>query len=395
MIRKDFPILNRKINGKNFIYLNSSATSQKPKIIIDSIKEFYENFNSNLHRGSDFLSGEVERIHEDSRKKIAQFINSDEDEIVFTKSCTEAINIIANGFPFKKGDKIILTIANHHSNFVPWKILEKNGVNIDVLNINNDGKINLDVEMLKGAKLLALTHLSNILGNISNIKKICEIAHEYGCLVLVDAAQSIGKMKIDVRDLDCDFLTFSGHKMFAINGVGVLYGKKKLLEMTKPLVYGGDMINSVTLEKIKLADSPRKFEGGTQNIAAIYSLSKAIDYTNKIGLENIEKYIQNLTDYALQEMKMRFDNISIYGKNQFTLISFSISGIHSHDVAEFLSSKGIAIRAGHMCCQPLMQRLKTNSVVRISFHIYNDKKDIDFFIKELNNCIEFFKLNGK
>ncbi|MEK6884090.1 MAG: aminotransferase class V-fold PLP-dependent enzyme, partial [Nanoarchaeota archaeon] len=278
MNKKDFPLLNRKINGFNLVYLNSSATTQKPKIVIDSVKEFYEKFNANVHRDSSLLGNETEKIYNESRKKVADFLNSSMEEIVFTKSCTEAINIVAFGLNLKRGDKVVVTVANHHSNFVPWKILERRGVIVEILKVNKDGKIKFDIEKIKNAKILALTHLSNVLGNVVDVKKICDLAHEQKCLVLVDAAQSIGKMRIDVQELGCDFLTFSGHKMFAINGVGVLYGKKGLLEILRPLVYGGDMIKSVSFNKIEFAEVPRKFEGGTQNIAAVYSLGKAIDY---------------------------------------------------------------------------------------------------------------------
>jgi len=391
MNKQDFPLLNRKLNGKSLTYLNSAATTQKPKVVIDSAKEFYEKYNANLHRGSDYLSNETEKIYDSSRRKVANFLNSGVDEIVFTKSCTEAINLVVRGFNFSKNDKILVAISNHHSNFVPWKMLERRGLKIEFINVDKNGSLLLDENKIKGARLLAITHLSNVLGNVLDVRKICSIAHKHNCLVLVDCAQSAGKIKIDVKDLDCDFLAFSGHKMFSLNGVGVLYGKKKLLENVQPLIYGGDMIKDVSLKGVSFAEVPRRFEGGTADVASVYSLSKAIDYIDKLGVEKINKHIQDLTGYCLNKFG-EIKNLEVYGANQDSVISFNLKEIHGHDVAEYLASKGISVRSGHMCCQPLISHLGLNSVVRVSFHIYNDKKDIDILVKELKNCQGFFKI---
>jgi cysteine desulfurase/selenocysteine lyase len=273
---------------------------------------------------------------------------------------------------------------------LPWMQLRKKGVIVEFLDIDSNGKIIIDEEKLRGAKLLAITSLSNALGNLQDIKKICETAHNYGVPVLVDAAQSISHISLDVQNLDCDFLAFSGHKMFSVNGVGVLYGKKELLDQLQPLLYGGDMIADVSLHDFILAEAPRRFEGGTQDAAAVYALGKAIDYLHEIGMEEVDRYVRELSGYAVEKLA-GIEGIEIYGgKEKHGIISFNLHGLHCHDVAEFLASRGIAVRSGHLCCKPLMRKLGVEGVVRISLHIYNDKGDIDSLINALKECKEFF-----
>ncbi len=398
--KKDFPLLQRKIHGRNLIYLNSAATSQKPRVVIGSLKRYYEEYNSNVHRGNDFMSFETTRQYDLAREKVARFIGAESEEIVFTKSTTESINLLTYslGQELNKGDEIILTVMEHHSNIVPWQQLQKRGVHLRYVDIDDEGRLKID-ELRKlihsKTKLISLTYVSNVLGTINPVKEICEIAHENGVRVIVDGAQAVPHFSVNVEKLGCDFLAFSGHKMLAPMGIGILYGRKEFLQKMQPFLYGGDMIKEVSLEETSFAELPRKFEAGTQNVGAAVCLGVAIDYLQKIGMENIQKHEKILLKYALEKLQ-KMKGITVYGPRNIVLrsgvISFNLGDIHAHDVAEFLGSKGIAVRAGHMCCQPLMKRMGISSCVRVSFSLYSAKDDIDAFLNALEECRRFFRI---
>ena len=400
-VKKDFPIMNRKINGKPLIYLDSGATSQKPKQVIDALKFYYENYNANTHRGVHTLSEEATDAFEKVREKVAKFINAESiEEIIFVRNTTEAINSVMRGFAYdyiKKGDTILTTIMEHHSNIVPWQQLAKaKNIKLNFIKIDKEG--NLDLEhfkklLNKKTKIVSIVHVSNVLGTINPVKQIAKLAHENNSLLIVDGAQSIPHMKIDVKDLDMDFLVFSGHKMCGPTGIGVLYGKKNLLEKMTPFLYGGDMIREVTFDYTNFNILPWKFEAGTPQIAEAVALGSAIDYLNNIGMENIEEYEKELTNYLYKKLSEQKD-IKIYGpKNRSSLISFNLGNIHPHDVAAILDSEGIAIRAGHMCAMPLVREvLKEAALCRVSLYFYNTKEEIDKFISALDKVRRTFKI---
>ena len=400
-IRKDFPILNVKINKKPLVYLDSAATSQKPIQVIEAISQYYKNYNSNVHRSAYTLSNTATKAYEDTRLKVKDFINAKTiQEIIFTKGTTDSINLVAYTLlpTLKKGDLIVTTELEHHSNFVVWQTLAKKyGLKIDYIRLNQDGTLNQDSinKMLKKKpKLLAIGHVSNSLGTINNIKEIIKSAHDVNSLVLIDGAQAAPHLKVDVQDLDCDFYAFSGHKMLSETGVGVLYGKKELLEKLPPFIFGGDMIKEVTLKQTTYNDLPYKFEAGTQNISGVISLSYAIDYINKIGLENIRQHEIELTTYALKELQ-KIPGIIIYGPKDPNkicgIISFNYKDIHTHDVSSILDTHGVEIRSGHHCAQPAMTALCVPATCRISFYLYNTKQEIDTLIKALKKVEEIFK----
>ena len=389
-IRKDFPILQRKINGKNLIYFDSGATSQKPKQVIDSISNFYSNHNSNIHRGVHTLSRESTELYEESRLCVKKHLNAnDASEIIFTSGTTDSINLVAHGLSsihFEQGDEIILTEMEHHSNILPWKALESvKGIHLKIARVNDSGEIEL--EQLKSlfsnkTKLLAITHVSNTLGTINPIKEIIALAKNYNVPTLVDGAQAIPHLKIDVQDLDCDFYAFSGHKVYAPTGIGVLYTKKEWLTKFPPYREGGGIIKTVSFEKIEYAESPLKFEAGTPNIEGAIGLQSALDYINSIGLDKIQKHENELTQYAISKLK-KIQDLEIYGtpQDRAAVISFNLKGIHPFDVGTILDKMGIAVRTGHHCTQPLMQKLGIPGTVRISFGGYNTKEEIDFLIE--------------
>jgi cysteine desulfurase/selenocysteine lyase len=383
MNKEDFPLL----KNLDLVYLNSAATTQKPQTVIDSIKDFYEKYNSNVGRGSDKLSLKAGKIYDESREEVAKFIGGKSEEVVFVKSCTEAINLVANGIDWKKGDKVVIGIDNHHSNLVPWKMLESKGVSVEILDVDNDGNLIIDEEKIKIARMVAISHMSNVTGIEHDIKNMSSICKKHKCMLLVDAAQSIGHINIDVKEIGCDFLCFSGHKMLAPNGVGAIWSNK--LDKLKPLIYGGEMISDVSLHEIKLKDNYEKFEGGTQNVAGAYALVKAIYYLNQIGLDKIKKQINELSDYVRMKLE-NIDSVKIFFSNN-GIVSFNLDGMHAHDVAEYLNSKNIIVRAGHMCCQPLMERFGLSAgVIRASFYLYNSKEDADALVDALRECKEFF-----
>lgn len=395
--KKDFPIFEK---NRNLVYLDSAATSQKPRIVIESLKNFYENENANIHRGIYDLSELATRKYEESRKKIAEFINSEEKEIIFTKNTTESLNLLAYTIKnlVKEGkDEILLTEMEHHSNLVPWQQLaDREKMKLKFIPITGNYELDYkEAERLINNKtiLISLTHVSNVFGTINDIKKIINFAKKNQALTIIDAAQSIAHKKIDVKYLGCDFLVFSSHKMFGPFGVGVLYGKKELLEKFSPFLFGGGMIDSVSYEKSTFKEIPGKFEAGTQNISGVIALKEAINYIEEIGLNKIEKHEKNILKYALDELN-KLEGIEIYNpgvQNSSSIVSFNLKNIHPHDVASILNDDNIAIRAGHHCCMPLMKKFGIPGTCRISFSIYNDKEDIDKLIGSLKKVQEIFK----
>ena len=389
-IRKDFPILSKKINGNTLIYLDNAATSQKPSAVIDGIKYFYENINANPIRSIHGLAEEATKAYNDARQKVAAFINADPEEVVFVRNATEAINLVSFAFPFKEGDRVSTTYLEHHSNLLPWLRLKEKGINVDIVSISDDYELDMDYykQLPKNTRLVAVTHASNVTGTINDVKEITRVSHEQGSLVLIDAAQSIPHMPFDVKDIGADFIAFSGHKMLAPFGIGVLYIKKEIAENLKPFLTGGEMIKDVSLSKVIYENIPNLFEAGTQNIEGAYGMGLAIDYLNDIGMGNIEKYENELTSYLYEKSK-ELKNVDIYsGKSKrFNgIFSFNVVGLHSHDTAYLLDKKGIAVRSGFHCAQPLIEdRLKLDGAARASLYFYNTKEEIDTFINELND----------
>lgn len=397
-IKNDFPIL----LNKNISYLDNGATTQKPKKVIDSILNYYENTNANPHRGAYSLSVEATNIYENSRKKVAKFINAKYNkEIIFSKNATECLNLIANSFGInniKKDEEIILSIMEHHSNLVPWqKIANDTGAKLKYMYINENYEISdeeIEKKITSNTKIVSITHVSNVLGTINNIKKVIDYAHKNGAIVIIDASQSIAHMKIDVQSLDCDFLVFSGHKMLAPLGVGVLYGKKRLLNNMQPYIMGGDMIEYVYEQKTTFAPLPNKFEAGTQNVEAVVGLSAAIDYIENLGYDKINELEKKVVDYAIDNLS-KLDFIKLYitpnRKNHSSVISFNVNEIHPHDVSSILDINGVCIRSGNHCAQPLMRFMGIDSTCRASFYFYNTKEDVDNLINGLNIVYKMFE----
>ena len=398
-IKNDFPIFSKKILDKDLIYFDTAASAQKPKLVTDEISDFYNNHYSNVSRGVHTLSVESTFKYEDARKKIKDFINAkSENEIIFTKSATESINLVAQTFCEKymqKGDEVILSIMEHHSNLVPWYFLrDKHGIILKFAKIDDEGKIDLDhffSLINKKTKIASITHLSNVFGT-STTKEIVKICREKGIFIMFDGCQAAAHSQIDVQELDCDFYVFSGHKTYGPSGIGVLYGKERILNDLPPYQGGGGMISEVTLENVSFADLPAKYEAGTPPLVEAHGLGVAIDYMNSVGIKNIFDHEKELSIYALSKMRaMEFVEIYGNGNDKSSIISFNLKQIHAHEVASFLDVEGIAIRAGHHCCQPLMKHLNVNATSRVSFGIYNNIQEIDIFIEALNKCKEFFK----
>jgi cysteine desulfurase/selenocysteine lyase len=402
-LRNDFPIFRKKINGMDLVYLDNASTTQKPYTVIDSITDFYSNYNSNIHRAVYQLAEEATKMYEQSREKIANFINARPEEIVFTRNTTESINLIAHSWArlnLKKDDGIAITELEHHSNIVPWQILSQEiGTRLEYVGIDENGFLDLEhmIELIasKKIKLVSLSHMSNVLGTIVPIERIIRIAHENGIPVIVDGAQSVPHMPVNVKNMDCDFLVFSAHKMLGPTGVGVLYAKKEYLDKMKPFLGGGDMIKEVFKFHTNYNEVPYKFEAGTPNIADVVGFGAAIEYLEKIGMENIRKHEIYLTDYALESM-LSLKYATIYGprdpKDRGGLISFNIADIHPHDLATIMNDHGIAIRSGHHCAQVLMQRLDVPATSRASFYIYNTKEEIDRFVNAIKEAGRIFKI---
>lgn len=397
-IRKDFPLL----ENRDIAYLDNGATTQKPIQVITTVKEFYEKYNANPHRGAYNLSVEATEVYENTRTKIAKFINAKHrEEIIFSKNATESLNLIAYSYGMdnlKKDDEVVISIMEHHSNLVPWqKVTKITGSILNYMYINNHYELSdeeIETKITDKTKIVGISHVSNALGTINNIKKIIKYAHKKGAVVLVDASQSIPHMKIDVQELDADFLVFSGHKMLAPLGIGVLYGKKELLNNMTPFLMGGDMIEYVYERDTTFAPLPNKFEAGTQNVEGVVGLGSAIDYIEKIGYNEIQRIEEDLLKYAREQL-YKLEYLDLYltpnEDNHSGVISFNIKGVHAHDVASILDSQGVCVRSGNHCTQPLMRFLGIDSTCRASFYFYNTKEDVDRLVEALNKAYNMFK----
>ncbi|MCG7331689.1 cysteine desulfurase [Salinicoccus roseus] len=397
-IRKDFPILDQQVNGNDLIYFDTSATSQTPSPVIDAMTAYYEAYNSNVHRGVHTLGTKATDGYEQARMKVRSFINAKRfEEVVFTRGTTAAINLVARSFGdmvMEPGDEIVVTEMEHHANIVPWQELAKRTqAELKFIPMEADGTLtmeNVEATIGEKTKIVAITHVSNVLGTINDIKAIAEVAHRNDAYIAVDGAQAVPHMSVDVQDLDVDFYAFSGHKMLGPTGIGVLYGRSELLDDMEPIEYGGDMIDFVDLRTSTWTDLPVKFEAGTPMIAEAIGLAAAIDYIEDIGPEAILEYEQKLVNYALESMNA-VEGIEIYGpESRAGLITFNLEDVHPHDLATALDSEGIAVRAGHHCAQPLMKWLGVSSTARASFYIYNTTEEIDSFIESLKRTKEFF-----
>ena len=401
-IRKDFPILSTEVNGKPLIYLDNAATTQKPKAVIDKLVEYYSKTNANIHRGIHYLSEKATQEYEESKNLTAKFINAKSNkEIIYTRNTTESINLVAYACglaSLKKGDIIISSEMEHHSNIVPWQeITKKTGAILKFIKVKDDFPLDLEdyKSLLKlKPKLAAFTHASNVLATINPVKEMTELAHDAGSLVLIDGAQAAPHMKIDMQSIGCDFYAFSAHKMCGPTGIGVLYGKEKILMEMEPFLFGGDMIKSVNFEKSEWNDLPWKFEAGTSNIADGIAFGEAIKYLNKIGIENITTHVRDLTNYALDKIQ-KIDGVNVFGvsdnaKERGAVIAFTTDFAHPHDIAQILNEDGIAIRSGNHCAQPLHNKFNVQATSRASFYFYNTKEEVDFFIEKLIGVKKIF-----
>ena len=398
-IRNDFPILSREVYGKPLIYLDNGATTQKPRCVVDSIVDEYYSVNANVHRGVHYLSQQATELHEGSRETVRKFINArSTNEIVFTRGTTESINLLVSSFGdefMSEGDEVIVSVMEHHSNIVPWQLLAaKKGIAIKVIPMNDRGELLLDeYEKLfsERTKIVSVTHVSNVLGTVNPVKQIIQTAHEHGVPVLIDGAQSVPHTKVDVQDLDADFLVFSGHKVYGPTGVGVLYGKEEWLDRLPPYQGGGEMIQHVSFEKTTFNELPFKFEAGTPDYIGTTGLAKALDYVTAIGMDTIAAYEHELTQYAMQQLKT-IPNMRIFGEAQekSSVISFLVGDIHHFDMGTLLDRLGIAVRTGHHCAQPLMIRLGIEGTVRASLSFYNTKEEIDALVAGINRVSKMF-----
>jgi cysteine desulfurase/selenocysteine lyase len=399
-IKKDFKILSRKINDADLHYLDNAASSQKPDMVIGAINDYYFNHHANVHRAFHTLSEESTEMYEHARKNTGKFIGvDDQSEIIFTNGGTEALNMVAFGYGLdnvRAGDVILLTIAEHHSNLIPWqKVAKKTGAKLEYLYVDEEGE--LDVSEIRerlgkqDVKIIAITHASNTLGNIFPVKEICKIATDNNVVTVVDGSQAAPHIKVNVKSIGCDFYVFSGHKMLGPTGIGVLWGKKELLNIMEPYGYGGGMIDEVDEQTSTWADLPEKFESGTPNMAGAVGLSAAIDYLNKVGMENVREHEIDLNEYALKELS-KIEKVKIIGtkdpSKRTGLISFTVEGIHSHDISSVLNTLGVAVRSGHHCTMPLHTKLGINSSVRASWYLYNFKEDIDKLVEGINKAIK-------
>lgn len=398
-IRKDFPILSREVYGKPLVYLDNSATTQKPRIVVDAIANEYYSENANVHRGVHFLSQQATELHESARAKIAKFLNaSSPSEIVFTRGATEGLNLVASSFGeafLKEGDEVIISAMEHHSNIVPWQLLEmRKGIKIKVIPITEDGELRVDeYEKLfdERTKLVSVTHVSNVLGTVNPVKELATIAHSHNVPILIDGAQSVPHIKVDVRDMDCDFYAFSGHKIYGPTGIGALYGKAEWLEKLPPYQGGGEMIKNVYFEHTEFEDAPLKFEAGTPDYVGSHSLATAIDYVESLGLDNITAHEHELLEYATKRLES-IPGMRIFGKakNKSAVISFVVGNIHPLDLGTLLDRLGIAIRTGHHCAQPLVESLGVQSVARASFGLYNTLKEVDALVNGIERVMKMF-----
>ena len=398
-IRQDFPILSREVYGKPLIYLDNAATTQKPLSVLDAMRDEYLNVNANVHRGVHYLSQQATDLHEAAREKVRQFINARKtEEIVFTRGTTEAINLVASSFcesQMQAGDEVLVTEMEHHSNIVSWQLqAQKRGIVVRHLPITNDGRLDLSSltsHLTSRTKLVSVAHVSNVLGTVNPVEEIIKIAHEHGIPVLVDGAQSAPHFKVDVQAMDCDFFAFSGHKMYGPTGIGVLYGKEEWLEKLPPYQGGGEMIDKVTWEKTTFERLPFKFEAGTPDYVATHGLAKAIEYIDAIGFEAIQQHEQELTCYCMEQLQT-IDGLKIYGpaEGRDAVVSFNVGDIHHLDMGTLLDRLGIAVRTGHHCAQPLMDRLGISGTVRASFALYNTKEEIDALVAGIRRVSQMF-----
>ncbi|WP_291649635.1 cysteine desulfurase [Clostridium sp.] len=398
---KDFPTLNKERNGKRIVYLDSAATTQKPSSVINAIKDYYEQSNANPHRGAYELSVLATDAYDEAREKVKNFINAKyREEIIFTKNATESFNLLAMAYGMNfinEGDEIVISIAEHHSNLIPWQQVAKaKGAILKYMYTDENGELTEEEvrnKITEKTKIVSITHVSNALGTINPVKEIAEYAHSKGAIVIVDGAQSVPHMKVDVRDIDADFLVIAGHKLLAPMGIGVLYGKKELLEKMPPLMFGGDMVEYVYEQETTFNVLPYKFEAGTQNVEGAVGLSKAIDYLNEIGMDNIEKIEKELMTYAYEEMS-KLEYVKIYGPKDIEkrggVLSFEIDGVHPHDVASIFDTFGVCIRAGNHCAQPLMRYMGINATSRASIYFYNTKEDVDRLIEAVKHTYDMF-----
>ena len=408
-IRADFPILSREVYGKPLVYLDNAATTQKPLCVLDAMREEYLNVNANVHRGVHYLSQQATDLHETAREKVRQFIHADKiEEIVFTRGTTEAINLVASSFcesQMKEGDEVLVTEMEHHSNIVPWQLqAQKRGIIVKHIPIKDDGRLvccdSIETNITERTKLISVTHVSNVLGTINPVEEIIKMAHAHHIPVLVDGAQSAPHMKIDVQAMDCDFYAFSGHKMYGPTGIGVLYGKEEWLEKLPPYQGGGEMIDKVTWERTTFERLPFKFEAGTPDYIATHGLAKAIEYIESIGFDAIQQHEQELTRYAMEQLQA-IEGMKIYGPQLSTVncqlsiqkdavVSFNVGDIHHLDLGTLLDRLGIAVRTGHHCAQPLMDRLGIQGTVRASFALYNTKEEIDTLVAGIQRVSKMF-----
>lgn len=397
-IRQHFPILDQQVNGRDLVYLDSAATSQKPIAVIEALSTYYREYNSNVHRGVHTLGTKATDGYEGAREKVRRFIGAKSiQEIIFTRGATTALNIVAQSYGLtnvKEGDEIVITYMEHHANVIPWQqVARATGATLKYIPLQEDGTIDLqDVEetVTSNTKIVSVMQVSNVLGTINPIKEIAKIAHKHGAVMVVDGAQSSPHMKINVQDLDCDFFAFSGHKMCGPTGIGALYGKKELLEKMEPVEFGGEMIDFVGLQESTWKELPWKFEAGTPIIAGAIGLGAAIDFLEQIGLDKIEAYEHKLAQYALDQLS-QVDGVTIYGpKHRAGLVTFNIEDVHPHDVATVLDAEGIAVRAGHHCAQPLMKWLKVSATARASFYLYNTEEEIEKLVSGIIKTKEYF-----
>ncbi len=398
-IRSQFPILQQKVNGKPLVYFDNAATTQKPKQVIDAISDYYEGYNANIHRGLHSLAEKATSAFEDTRKVFQEFINAKEsEEIIFTKGTTDSINLVASAYGrkfLKKGDEILVSGMEHHSNIVPWQMLcETTGAILRVIPVNKSGEISLEEAQSlinENTKIVSVVFASNSLGTINPIKELVQLAHNVGAVMMVDGAQAASHCKVDVQDLDCDFFATSGHKMYGPTGSGILYGKRALLESMDPYQGGGEMIKDVSFEKTTYNDIPYKFEAGTPNIADIVALKAAVEYITDLGKDNIMQYEQQLTKHAHERLS-EVPGINFYGtaKDKVSVVSFTIDNVHPYDAGLMLDAKGIAVRTGHHCTQPLMDHFGIDGTIRASFSVYNTIEEIDFLADSLKDIVAKF-----
>ena len=398
-VREDFPILGREVYGKPLVYLDNGATTQKPLCVLDAMRDEYLNVNANVHRGVHYLSQQATDLHEAARETVRRFINAPKvEEIIFTRGTTESLNLVASSFADRfmaEGDEIIVSVMEHHSNIVPWQLqAARRGIALRVIPMTDDGDIMME-EYVKlfneRTRIVSVMQVSNVLGTVNPVKEMIRIAHEHGVPVVVDGAQSTPHMKVDVEDMDCDFFAFSGHKVYGPTGVGVLYGKEKWLDMMPPSQGGGEMIESVSFEKTTFEKLPFKFEAGTPDYVATHGLAKALDYVTSLGMDNIQAHEQELTRYAMEQMR-DIPGMRIFGNSRHkdAVVSFLVGEIHHLDMGTLLDRLGIAVRTGHHCAQPLMQRLGIAGTVRASFALYNTKEEVDALVAGIRRVSQMF-----